>query len=297
VHVQWQVVALALVAACAFALSSSLKHVSAGQAPDAQNLRPRKLGLFLRATLSHPLWLGGIACDVVGLISQTIALHLGDLSVVQPLLVSGLVFALIIRQRFAHHRITGRELVWIAVLVATLGGFLVLATGSGVAASAEAADRLPAELSGAIGLILAATCIELGRRQRSTGRTAALLGIAVGIIYAADAAVLKALTDIGARHLPAVFSSWQLYAVIALGGIGLFVNQLAFQAGPLVASLPAAATVDPLLSIVVGVLVYDEHLRAGPGHGVVLVVMLLLLGVAVIQLARDPAVADEQLHL
>jgi hypothetical protein len=84
---------------------------------------------------------------------------------------------------------------------------------------------------------------------------------------------------------------------VILGAAGLFLNQLAFQSGPLVASLPATATVDPLLSIVVGVLVYDEHVRPGPGHGVVLVVMLLLLGASIIQLARDSAVRPEVRHL
>jgi drug/metabolite transporter (DMT)-like permease len=200
VHIHWPVVLLSLLAAAAFALSSSLKHVSAGQAPDAQNFGLRKLGRFVRATLSHPLWLGGIACDAVGLTSQTIALHLGDLSVVQPLLVSGLVFALVFRQRFAHQHLTQRELLWIVVLVITLGGFLLLAAGNSSASSGNDVDRLPAVVSGVIGVLLAATCIELGRRQRRTGRTAALLGIAVGIVYAADAAVLKAVTDIGARH-------------------------------------------------------------------------------------------------
>jgi hypothetical protein len=65
-------------------------------------------------------------------------------------------------------------------------------------------------------------------------------------------------------------------------------SQLAFQAAPLTASLPASASVDPLLSIVVGVAVYDEHIRRGPGAGAVLFALLLVLGVAVVQLAHEP---------
>jgi hypothetical protein len=286
------VVVLSLLAAVAFASSSSLKHVSAGHAPDAQNFALKKLGRFARATLSHPWWLAGLACDVVGLTLQIVALHLGDLSVVQPLLISGLVFALVLRQWLSHQRITVRELSWIAVLVVALAGFLFVATAGQSSVVADT-DRLPAAVSGAIGLVLSGTCIELGRRQRKSGRTAALLGVAVGIVYAADAAVLKGLTDIGTRHLPDILVSWQLYAVVALGCAGLFLNQLAFQAGPLVASLPATATVDPLLSIVVGVLVYDERVRLGPGHGFLLVVMLLVLGAAIIELARDVALPLE----
>ena len=90
----WIVVVVTLASALAFSVSSSLKHVSAGQVPDAQDLGARSLGRFVRATLAHPLWLGGIGADVVGLSLQVIALHLGALGVVQPLLISGLLFAL-----------------------------------------------------------------------------------------------------------------------------------------------------------------------------------------------------------
>jgi hypothetical protein len=280
-------IGLSLIAAFSFALSSALKHVSAGQGPNTENLRLRSLGAFIRATVSHRLWLAGIACDCIGLAAQASALHLGALSVVQPLLVSGLVFAVVLRQTFDHARFTLPELGWTLVLAGTLGGFLLLSASAKSAALPATADRLPALISGGVGLVLAAACVELGRRQRRAGRTAAFLGIAVGVIYTADAGLLKAVTGIATRNLPDVFISWQLYVLVVLGAAGLLVNQLAFESGPIVASLPATATVDPLLSIAVGVLVYDEHLRSGPAHGAVLLAMLCVLGVAIIKLARD----------
>ncbi len=195
----WLVVLLSLSAALAFALSSSLKHVSAGHAPDAQSLRPGRLATFIRATLSHPLWLGGIACDVVGLTLQILALHLGALAVVQPLLVSGLLFALFFRQRFEGHQITRRQAVWAILLTAMLAGFLLVAGSGNPPGRHQTADRLPALVAGIVGAALAITCVELGRRQRAEGRSAALLGIAVGIVYAATAALLKGVTDIAVR--------------------------------------------------------------------------------------------------
>lgn len=286
----WLVVALALASAFAFAVSSSLKHVSAGHVPDAQSLHPNKLGRFVRATLSHPLWLGGIGCDVVGLALQILALHLGALVIVQPLLISGLVFALLLRRRYGHHHVARRQTAWAVLLAGALAGFLLLAASGTPASLHETADRLPAVAAGVVGAVLAAACIELGRRQRTQGRSAALLGIAVGLIYAATAALLKALTDIAVRAPVHLLISWQLYTVLVLGAAGLLLNQLAFQAGPITASLPATATIDPLLSIVVGVVVYDEHIRRGPGGGALLIVLLILLSIAIIQIARtvDP---------
>ena len=285
---EWLIVALSLSAAFFFAMSSSLKHVSAGHAPDAQTMHPGKIGEFVRATLTHRLWLGGIGCDVVGLTLQIVALHLGALAVVQPLLISGLLFALILRQGFEHHHITQRQIIWAVVLTAALAGFVVLAATGNPTNQHRSVDRLPAVVAGLIGAVLTAVCVELGRRQRARGGAAALLGIAVGIIYAATAAMLKAVTDIAVRSPLDLLVSWQLYAVVALGAAGLLLNQLAFQAGPLTASLPATAAIDPLLSIVVGVTVYNESIRRGPGAGVALIGLLWVLGTAVVQLARSP---------
>ncbi len=170
-----------------------------------------------------------------------------------------------------------------------LAGFLVLAHTSNQITPTDGPDRTPAIAAAVTGLVLAAVCVQLGRRQRHGGRAAALLGIAVGTIYAATAALLKALTSIALQGPVPLLTSWQLYAVLVAGAGGLLLNQVAFQAGALSASLPAIATVDPLLSIAIGVIVYDEQIRHGLPAGAGLVLLLLVLGGAVIALARSEA--------
>jgi hypothetical protein len=282
----WLVIPVGLGAAFAFAVSSSLKHVSAGQVPDAQDLQPHKVLGLIRSTLAHPLWLGGIVADLVGLVLQVIALHLGALAVVQPLLVAGLLFALLLRARY-EHTISAREVTWAVILTVALGGFLLI-SGSSHATAAQA-DRGPAITAALIGVALAGACVRLGRAQSSCGRAAALMGVALGVVYAVTAGLLKSLTDIGLRSPAALFTSWQLYTLILLGGFSLLLTQLTFQAGPLTASLPAMSTVDPLLSIAIGVVVYDEHLRSGPAAGVGLIGLLVILGTAILQLSRAEA--------
>ncbi len=74
--------------------------------------------------------------------------------------------------------------------------------------------------------------------------------------------------------------------MLVVGAGGQLLTQLAFQAGPITASLPAISTVDPLLSVLIGVLVYHERLHRGPLGGVLLLALLLLLVISVIQLGR-----------
>ena len=114
-----------------------------------------------------------------------------------------------------------------------------------------------------------------------------MLGVAVGAVYALTAALIKAASDVFAAHgLLALVSSWQLYALLLTGAAGQFLTQRAFQAGPITSSLPAISTVDPLLSVLIGVIVYHEVVHRGPLGGLVLLVLLLLLVTAVIQLGR-----------
>jgi hypothetical protein len=290
------VVGASLGSAAFFSVSTALRHRSAGKIPRVHHFRPGELAGFAAATLRHPLWLGGILADVGGLGLQVLALHIGALTVVQPLLVSAVLFALVVGHRFAGSRISRREVVLGVVLVLSVAGFLVVS--GAVTAEADRTDQLPASLAAATSLLVVAVCVITSRRhtRRKLGsrRAAALLGVAVGTIYAGTAALIKASTNLAAQHgLAALLTSWQLYALLAAGAVGLLLAQLAFQSGPLAASLPATAATDPLVSVLLGVVVYDEALRSGV---VPLVLSLLCLAImtASVVLLSQVRVAVEQ---
>jgi len=61
---------------------------------------------------------------------------------------------------------------------------------------------------------------------------------------------------------------------------------MAFQAGPLAASLPATATTDPLVSVVLGVVVFDERLRPGVVPLLLSLLCLVLMSAAVALLSQ-----------
>lgn len=71
-----------------------------------------------------------------------------------------------------------------------------------------------------------------------------------------DASVVKQLTDVLQLHgLLGVFDHWPLYALVVTGILGAVLTQAAFNVGPLSASQPALLIVDPLASIILGVLI------------------------------------------
>ncbi|MEO7070991.1 MAG: DMT family transporter [Nostocoides sp.] len=287
------VVATSLASTSFFAVSTVLKHHSATTLPAGRGTAVARVAHFIAATISHRWWLGGLVADAAGLGFQAYALHIGAVSVVQPLLVTGLLTSLAINHLTRGTRISPRELGWGAALVLALVGFLVVSGASSPHLHQEVADRGVAVIAAALAVALALTCIALARRVPA-GRRAALLGVAVGTLYAFTAVLIKAATTVLANAgLWAMLTSWQLLVLLVCGAAGLMLNQLAFRAGPLNTSLPVIATVDPLLSVALGVSIYDEQLRAGPVELAAEAVLLLGLAVAAIALSRLNADSDQ----
>ncbi|WP_374970514.1 DMT family transporter [Terrabacter sp. BE26] len=288
------ILALAVGSAAFFSLATALKHRSAGQVPHVQHFRAADLRDFAVETVRHPLWLLGILADVGGLALQVAALHLGGLTVVQPVLVVAVLFALILGHRIAGTRITRRELVLGGVLVVSVAGFLV-ASGA-VTATAGRADRLPAVIAAAASVAVVVGCVLTARRamrrKLASKRAAGLLGVAVGTIYAGTAALMKTCAGVLSHGPGALLGSWPLYALIASGAIGVFLAQMAFQAGPLTSSLPATATTDPLVSVALGVAIFDEQLRGGVLPVLLSVACLVVMSSAVVLLTRVKVAVD-----
>jgi len=173
------VVLASLGAAGFFSLATALKHRSAGTMPSMERLSPSAVGAFALATLRHPLWLAGIGADVGGLGLQITALHLGALSLVQPLLVSAVLFSLVVAHRIAGTRMARREVGYAGLLVLAVAGFLAVSGALGVH---EGRPYVGSTIIASIVVVaLVVVCVGMARRLRTAagGRwSAALLGLA-----------------------------------------------------------------------------------------------------------------------
>ena len=272
-------VATALGSALAYGAGGVLQHRATHGAPPGGGLR-----LTLLAHLAaRPMWLAGLAATILGFTLHALALSTGQLAIVQPLLVSGLLFALPASVALDRHRPSLTEWAWALVLVAALTAFL-LASHPTTGNAPTDTDRLAAIT--AIGSAVAAVAVAVAARFPPTWR-AAVLGAAGGIAYGLTAALVKDDLHLAAGGNPVrVFTTWPLYLLLGTGATALLVVQAAYQSGPLAASLPPLTMLNPIIAIIVGILAFHERLSAAPAAVGIEVASFAAMTVAVTQLTR-----------
>ena len=277
----------ALGAGLCYAIASVFQHRVAAAAPEHMSLRPR----LLIELFQHPIFLFGIGLDIGAYFLEAAALSVGSIVLVQTLLVTGLLFALPLSAIGRTVR-PGRS-EWLAAGALTVGIAVFLAVGEPIGNSGTATG-FEWVLGFGFCLSIALVMILVTRSAQPHNRALGL-AVATGACYACTAALTKQVVDILAHHTFAqLFMRWPVYALAVFSVTGLLLNQSAFNAGHLAASLPALAVTNPLLSSFLGIVLFEEHLKA---HGVLqyLVVAgaVLVMLASVIRLARSPFVTGE----
>ena len=266
--------------ALAAALANAVHLMTQHAASVGVSHRGRDLVLFL---VRQPLWLLGWVAAAAALAFQAVALHSGQLSIVQPLLVTELVFALILRRFWVHQHI--EKTAWTAALVtcAALTVFLTAAQPHGGPLQPDTADWVfsLAVFGGAVAVLSV-----LGR-WGSPVRRAALYASAASITWALMAAFLKATTDVlVASGLVGVLEHWPIYALVACGAIGSTLQQAALQVGPLSVSQPLIVVVDPAVAIALSVWIFDESFSSSVAQKALAGVAFCVMALGVTVLSR-----------
>ncbi|MEU4269996.1 DMT family transporter [Streptomyces sp. NPDC026092] len=250
-------VLFAVCAAFSNALATVLQRRAALTVRQTDSFRP---GLILDL-LKRPLWLAGILAVIVAGVGQAAALATGPLSLVQPLFVLELPLALLIASLMTRERLPKAQWGAVAAVVVGLGVALMAASPDGNRTHVPLDRWIPA-LAIAAGAVVALTVAGL---RRPAGRArAGCLGAATAICYALTAGLMKTsmhiLDDDG---LAGFLTAWQTYAFCAAGIAALLLLEHAMQGGPLVASQPALTLGDATVSLMLGILIYEEDVRVG----------------------------------
>jgi len=285
--VEWLAILLAVAGGFTYALAAVIQQRVAAEQPPELSMSPRLLVALFR----RPLWLLGSLLDVVAYGFEAAALGVGSVVLVGPLLVSGLLFAIPLANFGTDVRVTSREMVPAAMVTVGLAVFVGVTSPGGGESQASTTGWV---LAGAfVGAVVVALTLA-ARFARSGGATALLLGLATGTLYGLTAVLTKSTVDLFGDGVLQTFTHWQPWALIVCSTAGLLLNQSAFQAGHVAASLPAISVVNPVLACVFGVTLFSEEFGANATwEWVVTAVAIVAMVWGTIRLSTSPLVAHE----
>jgi drug/metabolite transporter (DMT)-like permease len=277
-------VVLALAAALCFSLGTVLQGQVAATASEEQ---ARQAGFLLRLA-RRPRWLAGIASDAVGFVAQAIALAIGRLVVVQPLLATSVVFSLPLNAKLGGRRVARRDMVAALAVTAGLGVFLVVADPTGGREDATTAGWVVS--FGVAGVICGA--IALVARGRPPARRAGLLGAAAGILFGLSAGLTKATVERVDEGILEVLLDWHLYALIVVGYASMSLSQRSLQSGTLGPAVATQMSLDPITSLLLGIFAFDETVHEDTAGVIAALAAFAIMIVGIVTLAaaeQEPA--------
>jgi drug/metabolite transporter (DMT)-like permease len=283
---------LGLLAGFLFAASAALQqraaHRTAAEpsdaaAPGRSVLRP--LLTLVRKLVRNRVWLTGWITNLCGFMVQALALQLGSVALVQPLLVSQLLFALPMATVQARRWPTVRD--WFGAAAVT-GGLVIFLAVRDVAPMSGEPDRGRVLLAGAFTGALVALLVFAARGRRPLVH-ATLLAVAAGLCFAMSAVLIKlTLDDLLHRGVPATAVDWPGYALALSTLSGLLLEQGAFAAGSLPAAVAAMTMTNPVAGYLAGVLAFHVMPPSSPGALAALAGSGLLLFAGAVVLAHSP---------
>ena len=277
----------ALLAGASFATAGVLQQRVAQTRPEGESL---SLGLLLDLAKQR-LWLAGISMAVLSYVFQSIALAFGPLALVQPLIVSELIFALPVSAKLHGLKMGRRE--WTGAL-AVAGGLAL-----GVAASHPRGGSYSTPLVGwlwAIGAVAGLTVLALLVGSRTSGPLrASSFALAGATIMGFQSALLSStVQSFRQAGVGATFLQWQTYLLVVASIGGLLLIQSAYQAGPLATSMPVMDATEPTVAVVLGLMLFGEIVNTGAVPLVLTAVGIAAIISGIITLDTSPMI--KRLH-
>jgi hypothetical protein len=247
----------ALCAAFSNALYVATQHVASTSGRVAKATGLRLVAYLVRS----PLWLLGWTAAVGAFAFQAAALNRGQLSIVQALLVTELVFSLLLRKVWIRQAI--RPAAWgsAGLTCVALAAFVLVDEPQGGVATPTGGAW-----TGALAAFGGpAAAMTLAARWGSPRRRAALYATAAAIVWALVATFIKTASEtLTESGIAAVLTDWPVYALAAGGAAGIVLVQAALHVGPLSVSQPLLVIVDPCVSVVLSIWLFQERYTGGP---------------------------------
>ena len=271
---------LALVAAFLFALAATLQQKGALNLPTISLADPMSLVRLAGQTT----WLIGTLALFTGYLFQAGALDRGRLSIIQPLLVTTVVFALPLGYFLTRQHVGLREVIGAVAIIIGLGLFVYFGDPAGGNENAP-----NSQWAIAIGLLSALSVVTLVLGSGGPlPMKAAVYGTVAGVLFGLSSALTKPTLNYLHESVGTMLSHWECYVLAVAGVLGFVLQQVSLGTGRLAPSVATVSVANPLVGILIGILLFDERLSRPGWHILVAVVGLglALVGAVVISLAR-----------
>jgi drug/metabolite transporter (DMT)-like permease len=237
-------------------------------------------------------WLIGLATSVGGYGLQAVGLFLAPVVLVQPLIVTELLFALPLAAWYAGRRLGRREWVGAVLVAAGITTFVLIGDPSGDSShiTSTATFAISVFTGGGVAILVAVAESFASRPMIRAG----------GLALAASACfgMLSVMTKVVGRqfqhdHISALTHS-QPYLLAVFAITGLLLSQTAFRIAPLSVSLPLIDIGEPAIASLLAVMALHERLDLGSGTAVGVALSAAAATFGVVVLNSSPLVHDAQ---
>jgi len=274
--------ATTLVAAVLLGVGFVLQQYAAEQEPESRFLSLRLITDLLR----KPRWLIGIACMVAGQLLAAWSIGHAALTLVEPLLTTYLLFALILAVPMSKQPVRWIEVTGALILMVGVTLLSLSRSTKPIGLSFGSFSHWPAA---AIIAGIAFVAVQAGQRTKGPAR-ATLTGLAAGLVFGIQDALTRQTLEILQGHsLTVLLTTWPPYCLLGAGIVGLWLMQNAFSAGPLHSSLPTIAAGEPVAGIALGIVVFGDRIQVSPGELAIEAGGIAALIVGVVLVARSSA--------
>jgi drug/metabolite transporter (DMT)-like permease len=286
---------VAIVAALSAAASFAGANVAQARAARRLEGDQRVSPTLLIRLLHDRVWVIGLVVSALGFALQTTALSMAPVLLVQPLIVTELLFALPLAAMLAGARLRLREYAGAAMIAGGLAVFVLVAHPAGNQTETSVGSWIL--IVAAVSLTVLVLTVFAERGLKAGALRTSVLAAAAGISFGLLSVLTKTVTHQFARDGISALARAQpwLLAVVALTGLTL--TQTAFRSGPVAVSLPMIDVAEPLVASLIAVLAFGEHIARGPGVAVGAIVSALIVTVGIVLLDTSPTVQAVQDHL
>ncbi|GAB7042134.1 MULTISPECIES: DMT family transporter [Catenuloplanes] len=249
--------------ALAIAITLSIASASAYAAGAVVQERVAAHGTGILASLRIPHWWLSVALNGAGAGLHVGALAYGPLSIVQPLGLLTLVFALPMGAAVIGRRVAAVHWRGASLTIAGLG-LLVITAPMGSARELDSTEVLTVAMLGG-GVVLGLTL--LARQIHAATSSGLLYAVASGIAFACSSALTQTVSLQVTSSGPLAILSPAAFTLAAFMSAGVLLSQAAYRDGGLGAPLATVSLTNPVASAVIGMLLLDERFVGGVAGG------------------------------